>query len=242
PLDKNTKGDRQLGIECRDVDMYEDPLSAIIRFADNLDIGKTRFIGVQNEEAFKLIYYLYGDNRLPESQLLYGLERHDADIIEKVTNILETSNIQTPITPDTIQMEYKMLLAKKILKEQYSSLSDDIKAQVLEQIQYLDTKQLRHWGGSDVIEDVMLQGPTLTITVDGEKFKKFQEIPVIEIRKDNNGNEQMIELNVAIYQIWRAHLAYAGLNMGENRRVQFIVKDTQNNLINIPDITESFFD
>ncbi|CAN5222407.1 hypothetical protein BH09PAT2_BH09PAT2_07630 [soil metagenome] len=242
PLDKEVKGDKKLGIEYHDAHPEEDPMGALIRLADNIDICESRFNGVQNEDAFKAIYLMYGDDRKPESQLLKRLERKDTSAVEDVQTILKANaHTEMPTSLDDARASWKKYLAEKVLQE-YPDLDDAKRAKIFKEVQYLDSEQLKHWGGSDSIKDVILQGSTLSIIVDPEKFKKFSQIPITEIRRDRQGNEQMIQLNVGMYQIWRTQQAYSSLKIGNGHGIQIKVRDTLGNFIHVPNITESRLD
>lgn len=243
-LDKDQIGDGKLGLEYRTVDLYKDPLQAVIRLADNMDLANDRFVGVQKDEAFKAIYHMYGDGRKPESKLLKRLEQGDQSAIHEVSAIMKEENPDVSELNDTTEAMniWKTYLAEKILKEQFPDMSEDRKKEIWDQVQYLDTEQLKHWGGSDVIQEVILQGATLIVTVDSNKFQEFSEIPIIEKGKDSQGNDQIIRLNVGIYQIWRAQNSFQAIQFRENNKIRFLVKDTEGKIINIPGITQSYLD
>ncbi len=58
--DLKTKKDNKLGLEYSERDATEDPLHAIIRLADNMDMRSNRFSEFQREPANKEIYHAFG--------------------------------------------------------------------------------------------------------------------------------------------------------------------------------------
>ena len=57
------KGENAAGIEYKEVDLYKDPLGAVIRFADNLDMTEARFSEYQITSEFREYYERLGAER-----------------------------------------------------------------------------------------------------------------------------------------------------------------------------------
>lgn len=243
PFDRVEKSDQRLGLEYREVDPVQDPMAAIIRLADNMDIAKSRFVGIQDEEGFKAIYKAMSDGE-PDSMLYTRLEEGDESAIPEVTQIMyEGKTGGTPQLNLTEALkEWKYFLAHRILREQYGDLPEEIRSEIIDNVQYLDGNQLKHWGGCDTITDVSFKGSTLTVIVDAERYEKYSKISVTEKAKDQYGNEQMIALNVGIYQIWRAQEAFSGIRFDQGHGINIKVIDTEGKSIPIPGITENYLD
>ncbi len=73
-VDLEQKGDAALGIEYKEVEVDQDPLLAMIRIADNMDMLAERFSPAQREPAFQEIYHHLGDKREPQCQAYYEIQ------------------------------------------------------------------------------------------------------------------------------------------------------------------------
>jgi hypothetical protein len=204
-------------------------------------VTSDRFHGVQKEPAFKEIYYTFGNSNLLECQLIARLEKGDMSAIAEV----QKEMADTPLAasdPKAVLQEWKEYIANRIIQKNYPDLPKKTHQAIMPLLENVDSRQLYHWGGSDCIKDIHVDGPVIRILVDKDQFDDLIQIPIVEKLKDERGNEQTVELNVGIYQIWRTQQAYASLSMYGGERIQFIVKDTEGNVRTIPGITDSSMD
>lgn len=106
--------DNRLGLEYSERDATADPLHAIIRLADNMDMRSTRFSETQREPAFRQIYTALGDNSDTSIaiQSLESIGKKAKKRVEGARDDDEKAQI-TADTPRLLQEQLRAILASQ---------------------------------------------------------------------------------------------------------------------------------
>ncbi len=158
----------------------------------------------------------------------------DEDLIE-LGGTLEESGAQDEKTPKnrnkTVEEAWKKYLIKKTMRN-HPELTPEQQEKLLSIGSAQNTEAFRHFGGCEAIQSVEFVNkdglPQVRIIVDRQKYDELKDIMVTEKTFDENGNVYPIDVNIAYYQIWRAHEAYKN-NTYNGQPVGIVVSDENGN-------------
>lgn len=233
--DLATKKDKLLGLEFKQVDLTREPLSGIIRLADNMDITPSRLSPAQQTPAFQEICRRLGDTTHPDAVIYKTLLATDAAAVpEDIMDILHVSLqewpgsfddssliahlddfrafMASPTNPDSsipLAMQWKNYIVETTLQK-HPEL-DPVKRDLVAEVGRLqDEKSFWHCSGSEAIKNVMLEGSVVRLQVDQDKFTQLSHSFVQETIGRNP-----VVIPVSEYQIWRMASAFQGIHIGD---------------------------
>ena len=228
--DLEKKGDEKLGLEYQAIDMFKDPMQAIIRLSDNMDMQQSRFSDLQRTPAFQEVIGRLGDStsqHYQKSQEIFEASNAAKDAVKALEKQI-SSNAALKNDPE-FSGRYKAAKeaeanAKKAEKEYVNNVTEDViktlgvddkTAASLRKIgAYQNNISFRHFGGCKAIKDVGIKNGVLTVTVNRAEFEQLNKTKVTE--KNNAG--QKVSVGVGEYQIWRTKEAFSSIGAGTDKR------------------------
>jgi hypothetical protein len=228
--DLEKKGDAMLGLEYQPVDMFKNPMQAIIRLADNMDMQSKRLSDIQRHPAFQEMVARLGSEANPhiqESKAIFNAVNTAKETVAGLEKQLK-SNVSLKQDTDFMrgyaaaqqaQKQAKDAAAAYVAKnveditKQYN-LDEKTAAQLSKISKSVNDISFRHFGGVMAIQDVGVKNGVLTVKVNRAEYEKLNQTKVTE--KNNAG--QKVSVGVGDYQIWRTKEAFSSISSGTDKR------------------------
>lgn len=232
-IDLQTEGDALAGFEYTPVDTHEKPLAALLRIADNMDIGPNRLRWFSKHPVFIKILESFGGNNETADNLaqLVELYRENTPVdtmVEQLNTITPAEFIPTDkySKPHEVVRAYKEYVIREILQQE-PDLSPK-ERQVLFDAGVLQIiPNFFHTCGHMCIERVSSENGEIILEVDREAYERFSEFSKLMDTHDAQGRPKTFSVPIADAHRFRLELAMSAITMnGESIKVRARFADT----------------
>lgn len=220
-VDLRESDDRLIGMEYQPVDTHQESLAAMLRLADNLDVGSPRVREINQDPIFDEILIAFGGTDDTGKNLERLLDAYaDANIsVENMRAQLKRMT-EKSYNPQADQLNTKSEIIhayKKYIVESVLAQHPDIDSERRSRLRHAGEIQLRqnlfHMGGHKTVEAVQFSGTTATLTLRAEAMEQFAPYSKLETYYDEKGNRRQAIVPVPTSQIFRVERAMQAIRI-----------------------------